>query len=318
MTYPLVIEDASFEDLIDDPDHFVKLFRESKLLIFPELHLSEEQNAQVREAFGYGFYGHHDETHKFSIERNVDKIEPEHLLVQWHLENLDDPHPPVAVGWNMTKFDCPKGHGNTGYVNMINIYSKLDQEHQDFYNNLSFMAYINTLVGYTLNEPRGKVSDGVIEAYKKMAAGETTISQQPNTAFRHERPTMTPVRKAVVPHPLTDELTLRYVPEPSYLVLPEFHEQRKVADAALKELINDPDNQVWWEWTKGDYVFADLVVTAHSVKGGFTDGERVLDVAFGLIGEYPQHLREQWEPGDPRLLNTGGGGISRGVGGIAR
>ena len=324
MTYPLVIEDVSFEDLIDDPDHFVKLFRESKLLIFPELHLSEIQNAQVREAFGYGFYGHHDETHKFSIERyfdeNFDEVGPEDLLVQWHLENLDDPYPPVAVGWNMTKFDCPKGHGNTGFVNMINIYSKLDQEHQDFYNNLSFMAYINALEEHTLKEPRGKVSDGVIEVYKKMAAGETAISQQPNTAFRHEMHTMTPVRKAVVPHPLTDELTLRYVPEPFYLVLPEFHEQRKVADAAVRELINDPDNQVWWEWNKGDYVFADLVVTCHSVKGGFADGERVLDVAFGLIGEYPKHLREEWQSDDPRFLleNSVGGGVSRGTEGIAR
>ena len=309
MTYPLLIEDASFEDLIDDPDHFVKLFRESKLLIFPEPHLSEVQNAQVREAFGYGFYGHHDETHKFSIDRYVDKAGPEDLLVKWHLENLYDQYPPDAVGWNMTKFDCPKGSGNTGYVNMINIYSKLDQEHQDFYNDLSFMHFLNI-----------EDSDGVTEVYKKMAAGETMISQQSIQASSAKSDSVTPVRKAVVPHPLTDELTLRYVPEPSFLVLPEFHEQREVADAAVRELINDPDNQVWWEWTKGDYVFADLVVTAHSVKGGFADGERVVDVAFGLIGEYPKRLREEWQPGDPRLLpeNAIGGGQARGIDGIVR
>ena len=314
MTYPLVIEDASFEDIMDDPDHFVKLFRESKLLIFPELHLSEVQNAQVREAFGYGFYGHHDETHKFSIERYFDEyfdeVGPEDLLVQWHLENLDDPHPPVAVGWNMTKFDCPKGHGNTGYVNMMNIYSKLDQEHQDFYNNLSFISYIGSL-----EDPYE-----VAEVYKRMTAEETKILQRSTQDFRLKSGSETPIRKAVVPHPLTDELTLRYVPEPNNLVLPELHEQREVADAALRELINDPDNQVWWEWTKGDYVFADLVITCHSVKGGFTDGDRILDVAFGLIGEYPRHLRESWEENDPRFLpeNSVGGGVSRGTDGIAR
>ena len=312
MTYPLVIEDASFEDLIDDPDHFVKLFRESKLLIFPELHLSEAQNAEVREAFGYGFYGHHDETHKFSIERHFDEnfkeVGPEELLVRWHLENLDDPHPPVAVGWNMTKFDCPKGHGNTGYVNMMDIYSKLDQEHQDFYNNLSFMAY--------LGSPEDLCE--VAEVYKKMTAGETKILQQPTQDFRNESGRETPVRKAVVPYPLTDELTLRYIPEPTFLVLPEFHQQREVADAALQELIDDPDNQVWWEWTEGDYVFADLVVTAHSVKGGFAHGERVLDVAFGLIGEYPKHLREEWAFDDPRYLNSEGGGVIRGAGGVGQ
>ena len=102
------------------------------------------------------------------------------------------------------------------------------------------------------------------------------------------------------------------------MVLPEFHEQREVADAAVRELMHDSDNQVWWEWTKGDYVFADLVVTAHSVKGGFAHGERVLDVSFGMIGEYPKHLRESWEPDDPRLLNPEGGEIFRTAGGIAR
>ena len=250
MTYPLVIEDASFEDLISDSDHFVKLFRESKLLIFPELHLSEEQNSQVREAFGYGYYGHHDETHRFALSQNVEEAGPQDQLVSWHLE---DP-------------------------------------------------------------------DGILEIYKKMAAGETEILQHPTQEFRHGMSRETPVRKAAIPHPLTGELTLRYMPDFNYLVLPEFHEQRKVADAAVKELINDPDNQVWWEWTKGDYVFADLVVTCHSVKGGFVDGERVLDVAFGMIGNYPKHLREQWQPGDPRLLpeNAVGGGVSRGTDGVAR
>jgi alpha-ketoglutarate-dependent taurine dioxygenase len=310
MTYPLVIEDASFEDLIDDSDHFVKLFRESKLLIFPELHLSEEQNSQVREAFGYGFYGHHDETHKFAINQSVDLAGPRDRLVPWHLENLDDPYPPDAVGWNLTKMDCPQGCGNTGFINMMNVYSKLDQEHQDFYNDLSFMAFLNAR----------EDSDGVVEIYEKMAAGETTISQQVTQGYRPKTGSETPVRKAVIPHPLTDELTLRYMPEFNFLVLPEFHEQREVADAAVTELMFDPDNQVWWEWSKGDYIFADLVVTAHAVKGGFTYGERVLDVAFGLIGEYPKHLREEWQPDDPRLLpeNAIGGGQARGIDGVVR
>ncbi|MEO2158464.1 MAG: TauD/TfdA family dioxygenase [bacterium] len=310
MTYPLLIEDASFEDLIDDPDHFVKLFRESKLLIFPELHLSEEQNSQVREAFGYGYYGHHDETHRFALSQNVEEVGPQDQLVPWHLENLDDPHPPAAVGWNMTKLDCPKGHGNTGFVNMMNVYSKLDQEHQDFYNDLSFMTFLNAR----------EDSDGIVEIYKKMAAGETEILQHPTQEFRQGVSRETPVRKAAIPHPLTGELTLRYMPDFNYLVLPEFHEQRNIADAAVEELIHDSDNQVWWEWTKGDYIFADLVVTCHSVKGGFADGDRILDVAFGMIGEYPKHLREQWPPGDPRLLpkNSVGGGVSRGTDGVAR
>jgi alpha-ketoglutarate-dependent taurine dioxygenase len=304
MTYPLIIEDASFEDLIDDPDHFVKLFRESKLLIFPELHLSEEQNAQVREAFGYGYYGHHDETHKFAIEQHVDLAGPRDQLVPWHLENLDDPYPPDAVGWNMTKLDCPKGHGNTGFVNMMNVYSKLDQEHQDFYNDLSFMTFLNARQDFA----------GIIEIRKKMAAGETMISQQPTQAFRFGAGVIeTPVRKAAIPHPLTNELTLRYMPQFEFVVLSEFEEQRTVADAAVTELILDPDNQAWWEWTKGDYIFADLVVTAHSVKGGFAEGDRILDVAFGMIGEYPKHLRSGRQPGDVPL----GGGASRGADGVA-
>lgn len=306
MTYGQVV-DTSFEDLVSNQAYFQKLFRESKLLIFPGLHLSEEQNSFLRHWFGYGFYGHHDELHEFTVNRKSggSSVGPEEQLVSWHLENLDDPCPPVAVGWNMTKFDCPKGHGSTGFINMIDIYSKLDQELKDFFDNISFAHFLNARSD----------EDGVIGVREKIAAGETTVLQTPRHAFRSGAEISTPVRSAVVPHPFTEELVLRYMPIDENVTLLD-PKQRAHADDAVVKLLHDPENQVWWEWAEGDYVFADLFVTAHSVRGGFSLGERVLDVAFGVIGDYPEHLREPWTEEDARAQTDAlGGGSVRGIDG---
>lgn len=303
MTYGQVI-DTSFEDLISNQAHFQELFKESKLLIFSGLHLSEEQNAFLRHWFGYGYYGQHDELHQFVLERDLvgSSAGPKDQLISWHLENLDDPCPPVAVGWNMTKFDCPKGHGSTGFINMIDIYSKLDQDSKDFFDNTTFAHFLNARSD----------EDGVADFREKIAAGETVVRQTPHHGLaRSGAEILTPVRSAVVPHPFTEEPVLRYMPVDENVTLLDLEEQRVHADFVLQNLLDDPENQVWWEWTEGDYIFADLFVTAHSVRGGFSLGERVLDVAYGVIGDYPEHLRESGPETDAHERDhpLGGGAV---------
>ena len=39
MTYAYIVEDASFENIMDDPDFYLGMFDESKVLAFPELNL---------------------------------------------------------------------------------------------------------------------------------------------------------------------------------------------------------------------------------------------------------------------------------------
>ena len=39
-------------------------------------------------------------------------------------------------------------------------------------------------------------------------------------------------------------------------------------------------NQFWWDWTEGDFLLADLFCMMHSVMGGCTTEQRILDVVF--------------------------------------
>jgi hypothetical protein len=124
-TQGTVLTGHSFSDFLDDPKYFKELLNESKLLCFPELGLSREQNKQVCAALGYWSDRQNDETHALTINRKGWPNTPEEILVRWHLENLDHERPPILAGWNMIKFSCPQGHGRTGFVNMAELHKKV-------------------------------------------------------------------------------------------------------------------------------------------------------------------------------------------------
>lgn len=268
MTYAYIVEDSSFENIMDDPDFYLGMFNESKVLAFPELNLNAEQHLQVMNALGFKNTSQGAEDHYDTLKSEWATNSPDEALINWHLENLQMKNPQIVAGWNMTTFTCPEGHGNTGMVNMIEVYEDLDVETKEFYEQVNYVF---------MHDPSGRAS-WMDEAREEMLLGNKVI---PLESVPTEE---LPVRKAVVSHPRTGETTLRYMCSPNCVVLPlqdknmdQTNEQKRIFDKEIKEKIRDPEYQLWWEWAKGDLVIVDLFCIYHSVKGGFTVGERILD-----------------------------------------
>lgn len=277
-TQGTVLTGHSFSDFLDDPKYFKELLNESKLLCFPELGLSREQNKQVCAALGYWSDRQNDETHALTINRKGWPNTPEEILVRWHLENLDHERPPILAGWNMIKFSCPQGHGRTGFVNMAELHKKVQCD--------TLFEYVFVRMEQQLEQVKEQMA---------MGKREFTITNVENIEERnaYNRPASRwltdldyhpPIIDSVSPHPITGEPVLRYMIDTHTAWIPipgvGVEKEKEVFDKILIAEIEDPDNQFWWDWTEGDFLLSDLFCMKHCVMGGFTPEQRVLDVVF--------------------------------------
>ena len=283
MTQGMVVADCSFDDILDDPGYFKELLYESKLLCFPELNLSREQNKQVCAALGYVFDRQKDETHARTMDRKDWPNAPNEILVQWHLENLDHQQPPILGGWNMKTFTCPKGHGRTGFIDMVKMCKKLKVDRS-----FEYVFMRSATEAEQLDEDEIKVlrefyinnTENTESIFTN--ATESTVEYAPPQRYDEKRHSP-PIMDSVSPHPLTGESVLRYMVDPfhvKWLSVPDMMTEKQLLDEKLSEAIADFDNQFWWDWTEGDFLLVDLFCMKHCVMGGFTSEQRVLDVVF--------------------------------------
>ena len=226
MTYAYVVENSSFEDIMDDPDYFLEMFDESKVLAFPELNLNEEQHLEVMNALGFKNTSQNAEDHYDTLKSEWAVNNPDENLVNWHLENLWFDNPPIVASWNMATFTCPEGHGNTGMVNMVEVYDSLEVETKEFYEQVNFIF---------MHDPSGQ-AEWLNEAMEQMLLGNKVLSLEgvPTGEL--------PIRKAVVQHPRTEETTLRYMASTHSVVLPipdknmdQTNERKHIHDKKVKE-----------------------------------------------------------------------------------
>ena len=277
-TQGTVLTGYSFSDFLDDPKYFRNLLNESKLLCFPELGLSREQNKQVCAALGYSSDRQNDENHAMTMGRKGWPNAPKQVLVQWHLENLDHEQPPILAGWNMTKFICPKGHGRTGFVNMAEMYKKFKPD-------IPF-EYVFVRMEKEVEQLKEQVARGKREfdIGNVENTEERTVDNLPVDRWASDRGYHPPIIDSVSAHPITGELVLRYMVDSHAVWMPisdvDIEKEKISYDFTLIKEIRNPDNQFWWDWTEGDFLLADLFCMMHSVMGGFTSEQRVLDVVF--------------------------------------
>jgi len=291
VTQGMVVADCSFDDILDDPGYFKELLYESKLLCFPELNLSREQNKQVCAALGYVFDRQGDETHARTMDRKDWPNTSNKVLVQWHLENLDHEQPPLLAGWNMETFTCPKGHGRTGFIDMAKMCKKLKVDRS--------FEYVFIRSATEAEQLEEQMAAGKREFYINNTentesiftiATEGIVEYAPPQRYDSDTGYSPPIMDSVSPHPITGEPVLRYMVDSfhvKWLPVPDMMTEKQLLDEKLSEAIADFDNQFWWDWTVGDYLLVDLFCMQHSVLGGFTPEQRVLDVVFSTEAVSP-------------------------------
>jgi len=239
---------------------------ESKLLCFPELNLSREQNKQVCAALGYVFDRQKDETHAITMDRRGWPNTPNQILVQWHLENLDRKQPPILAGWNMKTFTCPKGHGRTGFIDMAKMCKKLKVDRS--------FEYVFIRLTSEAEQLEEQMAAGKREFYinNMENTDEGTVDYTPLQRYDSDTGYSPPIMNVVALHPITGEPVLRYMLDShvKWLPVPDMMTERQLLDDSLLEAIANFDNQFWF----------DLFCMQHSVLGGFTSEQRVLDVVF--------------------------------------
>lgn len=278
MTQGTVLPDHSFSDFLDDPEYFKNLLNKSKLLCFPELGLSRKQNKQVCAALGYWSDRQNDETHAMTMNRKGWPNAPKQVLVQWHLENLDQQRPPILAGWNMVKFSCPQGHGRTGFINMAGMYQKVQPD-------ISF-EYVFVRMEKELEQLQKQIAMGKREFDIANVENieERTAYNLPVERWAGQKTYQPPIINPISSHPVTGEPVLRYMVDTHAIWIPipgvDMEEEKDVFEEKLNNEIRNPDNQFWWDWTEGDFLLADLFCMMHSVMGGFTTEQRILDVVF--------------------------------------
>jgi alpha-ketoglutarate-dependent taurine dioxygenase len=178
----------------------------------------------------------------------------------------------------MVKFICPKGHGRTGFVNMAEMYKKFKPD-------IPF-EYVFVRLESEVKELKEQMALGrrKFDIRSKPNTEETTVDNIPVSRWTPNEGYHPPIINSVSPHPITGESVLRYIVDSHAIWMPISDvdtEKEKISfDFDLIKEIRNPDNQFWWDWTEGDFLLADLFCMMHSVMGGFTPEQRVLDVVF--------------------------------------
>ena len=262
------VDFISIEEIKSNPDKYKDIYLKDKIIVFRNAHLKKDEQAKLMIFFGdlLGWYPNsinpsmldytEDHHRHMKDDRTVSKDE---LMLSWHIEhvqNEEDSH--HGATWRMEKFQCSDDSGHTYFVDMTKIFQDLSKEYQDF-----------------LSKCVNKVD---------------------TTEFRpgHEPVKIVKDFDCVKVHPITGEKTIRVSlssADGRLNSLSKFDGRDPNKEEINKhtELISWICNEVWTnkdirmvlKWKEGDLAVPDLFKLAHSVSGGFTKNQRILQGKFG-------------------------------------
>lgn len=264
MIVPYIEENSSYEDILNNIDSYVPLFYKHKILAFRNVNLSVKKQKNLSIAFnqvmGYKPNNHNDfhimykENHRHvtSVKENSkDKV-----LVDWHLE-----HTGLGIGdqalmaiWNMKIFKCKEGFGSTGFVDSHKIYSELSSDCLDFLNRISV----------TLCDENYLPINSFVD--------EKDICFQVHPYAPCQA------------HPITREKTIRmdiFSPHTIFRIddkKPSVKEMQfflEIYETVRTKVIDNVENQFWWNWSQNDILIVDLFHLYHAVRGGFLPHQRI-------------------------------------------
>ena len=244
------------QDIFNNIEYYIDLFLEQGILIFKELNPTKEQEMDLMYALenriGWSINrAWKDEDHAKTFERHARYISKEELFIPWHLEHVERENYQTGAIWHMLKYDCSNDCGQTGFVNMVDLFQTMPDDWKTF------------LLGCKISSLIEADVDGIM---RKVS---------PNDNLRE--------RDLVIPHNVTGKLIYRpnFTPEEVLRTVngrapldEDILLYDQIIDWTKEQVCRDSPNQFWFKWDVGDTIIIDLSVMAHAVKGGFNLGER--------------------------------------------
>jgi len=226
--------------------------------------ISSEIGEKLREWLRY------KENHSVSIDlAKRFKANPadDRILINWHLEHIENSVSQVGAAWNMIKntvdhrYECGLFGGSTGFVDCRAIFNSISEEDKYFLINSVIVCVENE--GYSMG-----------------------WECHPNPAARK--------------HFFSDSYVARICPlghRQSVVSVegrPPGHGDQERMDEIAKFFINEvwgnTERQTWWEWEEGDMLIPDLDVMAHAVVGGFDESQREFVGYWAFGNDYEKRM----------------------------
>lgn len=270
MILPVVVEQISYEDILENLDAHVNNFLHNGVLIFKSLPIDEKEQLLIMEQFASKLdWGHispkDHEDHSLTMDRwGSTTCSDAEIFIPWHLEHSRKNDKQIAASWHMTILDCPKTSGTTGFVNSDDVLNQMEEEWVDLLR--------SSIVCHAL----------------------------------HGMPTKPTYRNALTTHRNTGKEILNLPPNPNSDVLVsvnnepptnEHFDKFNLIKLFIEKTIESHDvkSEHWHEWSLNDLVIIDLTTVYHAVKGGFEIGERKFNRHWAYSSEESLRRSEEHE-----------------------
>ena len=268
MILPVVVEQTSYKDILENLDAHVNNLLRNGVLIFKSLPIDEKEQLLIMGQFASKLdWGHiaprDNEDHSFSINRlGSNTCSDAEILIPWHLEHAHNNDRQIASSWHMTKFDCPKKSGTTGFLNSDDVFSQMEEDWIDLLR--------SSIVCHAPN--------GI--PIKPTYRNAVTIHRNTGKEILNLPPTQSAdILISVNNEPPTNEH------------IDKFELIKKFIEEKVKSHNNKSEH--WHEWSLNDLVIIDLTMVYHAVKGGFQIGQREFTRCWGYSSEESLHRSDE-------------------------
>lgn len=255
----------SFDSLIDNLPDYVDLFKSEAIVVFRDFKFSREQQLSVTRIFGdymgwfpnstvpFDRYSSYEENHSKTMKSyNKFDIAKDELFLPWHIEHMGHSNPAIGATWNMEKFTCEHGVGNTLFANISDIYDVFEKEDIEFLKKCKVAAFY----GWSAFEKENQIKPTFHDAVQ-LHEHSGRMALRMNALFKYDKETF-----------YLDSFDGR---EPSEKENSIFME---LAVKFTENVQNNEDLQQVHMWQENDMVVVDLFLMAHAVLGGFKSSER--------------------------------------------
>ncbi len=260
---PVLID--SFESLVFNFDEYVDRFKRDAVVVFRGSPISRSEQLQVTRMFGdvIGWYPNssswiekvwwYEENHSQTMDKyNKHHIPKDEIFLPWHIEHIGHKNPAVGATWNMEKFTCDHGVGNTLFVNICDVYDLFSEEEKEFLKRCTVAAFY----GWATDE-YGKQQEPTLHEAVELHNPSGRFALRLNALFKYDRETFYLYHfdgrePSEAENSLFDDISLRFTKH--------IHHNEEILQTHM--------------WQENDLVVVDLFLMAHAVMGGFRPSER--------------------------------------------
>ena len=255
----------SFESILMNIDTYLDKFSKDAVVVLRGIRISRAEQLIIMRLFGDRANWHpnsntemqvvwsYEENHSRTMDQyhkhNTGKDE---LFLPWHLEHMGHKNPAIGASWNMEKFTCERGIGNTLFCNISDICDTYSQEEIEFLKKCKIAAFY----GWAFDAPGPQVEPTIHDAVT-MHELSGRYALRLNALFKYDKETF--YLHSFDDREPTDAENDRFL-ELSVRFTEHIHDNEDIRQVHI--------------WQQHDLVIVDLFLMAHAVLGGFKSSDR--------------------------------------------